>query len=201
MAQNIYDIIAGRRSQRRYTKDVPPKALVKRIIDGARWAPSAGNRQNWHWWVAAGEKRDELVGIIAKVSDMAGELFAEYDEKVQRFLTLYLRTVGGAPIIITLTYEKKPPAKREAPFDWDLWDYASACAAMQNLLLLAHAEGLATCWMTAPVLVHKEIRQCLGIPDSNEVVAVTPLGYSPHVIPPIPRVDPDLKKSVKWFGM
>lgn len=198
---NIYDIVISRRSQRRYTNQVPTKPLVSKIIDGARWAPSAGNRQNWHWWVAAGQKRDELVEIIKKVSKSAPDLFADYEKKVASFLTLYLRTVGGAPIIVSLTYEKRARNEGGAPFDWDLWDYASACAAMQNFLLIAHAERLGTCWMTAPLLVHEEIEACLGIPENHALVAVTPLGYPSQEIPAIPRVDPDLKKSVKWLGM
>ncbi len=199
--KSIYDVVIGRRSQRRYTKDMPTRALVEKIIDGARWAPSAGNRQNWHWWVATGEKRNELVKIIAKTNNRTTELFAEYDEKVQRFLSLYLRTVGGAPVIVTLTYEKKKPSEREKPFDWDLWDYASACAAMQNFCLIAYAEGLGTCWMTAPTLVHEEIKKCLDIPKRHDLVAVSPLGVASHEIPPIPRTDPELKKTVHWFGI
>src|SRR3990172_3266127 len=198
--QNIYDIVMTRRSQRRYTKDMPNRAVIEKIIDAARWAPSAGNRQNLFWWVAAGKKRDELVEIISQVSDRAGELFKDYEEKVQRFLSLYFRTLGGAPVIVTLSFERKDDAEKDEHFDWDLWDYASGCAAMQNFLLLAHAEGLGTCWMTAPLLVHREIKACLGIPEPHDIVAVTPLGFSQHEIPAIPRVDPDLKKTLKWIG-
>ncbi|MEP0813389.1 MAG: nitroreductase family protein [bacterium] len=197
---SIYDIIISRRSQRRYTRQVPPRSLVEKIVDGARWAPSAGNRQNFHWWISGGEKRNELVKIISAVSERAPELFADYDKRIQAFLTLYLRTLGGAPIIIVLSYEKRKKAGAKAPFDWEKWDYASACAAMQNLLLLAHAEGLGTCWMTAPLLVHEEIKKCLDIPKNHELVGVTPLGYPAHEIPLIPRIDPELKKTVKWFG-
>jgi nitroreductase len=198
--QNIYDVIISRRSQRRYTKEMPSRAVIEKIIDAARWAPSAGNRQNLYWWVATGKIRNELVKIINQVSDRAADIFKDYEEKVQRFLTLYFRTLGGAPVIITLSFERKDDKDKDEHFDWDLWDYASGCAAMQNFILLAHAEGLGTCWMTAPLLVHEEIKKCLSIPENHDIVAVTPLGYSQHEIPPIPRVDADLKKTVKWYG-
>ncbi len=198
--QSIYDLVISRRSQRRYSKEMPSRAAITKIIDAARWAPSAGNRQNWFWWVAAGKKRDELVKIISQVSDRAPDIFKDYEEKIQRFLSLYFRTLGGAPVIVTMSFERKNDEDKDEHFDWDLWDYASGCAAMQNFLLLAHAEGLGTCWMTAPLLVHEEIMKCLGIPANHTVVAVTPLGYSQHEIPPIPRVDSDLSKTVKWIG-
>ena len=62
-------------------------------------------------------------------------------------------------------------------------------AAIQNLLLAAHAEGLGTCWMTGPVHVAEQINESLNIHD-KELVAVITLGY-PDESPPAPKRKPD----------
>ena len=76
---------------------------------------------------------------------------------------------------------------------------ASACAAMQNLILAAANLGLGTCWMTSPLEDENNLHCILDIPDDREMVAVIPLGY-PEVAPkPLPRVDPELKNKIKWL--
>ena len=68
----------------------------------------------------------------------------------------------------------------------------SASAAMENLLLAATALGLGTCWMTGPLRDEAALRRILSIPDTKEIVAVTPLGF-PSGEPAVqPRHDPDL---------
>ena len=58
-------------------------------------------------------------------------------------------------------------------------------AAIQNLLLAAHAEGLGACWMTGPLHVAEEIDDFLGV-ENKTLVAVIPMGY-PDETPPAPK--------------
>ena len=68
-------------------------------------------------------------------------------------------------------------------------------AAVQNMLLAAHAEGLGTCWMTAGSLVEKEVLEFLGKTD-QQLLAITPIGYSAKE-PPVPPRKP---REVRWLG-
>jgi len=52
----VYDVVVKRRSIRRYRKEPIPNEHLKMILDAARLAPSAGNRQPWHFVVVTDEK-------------------------------------------------------------------------------------------------------------------------------------------------
>ena len=49
--------------------------------------------------------------------------------------------------------------------------------AAQNLLLLAHAEGLGACWLCAPLFVPQLVVQTLGLPADWEPLGLITLGW------------------------
>jgi F420 biosynthesis protein FbiB-like protein len=50
-------------------------------------------------------------------------------------------------------------------------------AAIQNMLLTAHDNGLGACWFCAPVFCKETVRKVLGIPEDAEPQALITLGY------------------------
>lgn len=48
---DLFEIIKGRRSIRKYKKEPPPEELIKRCIEAALYAPSAKNSQPWNFIV------------------------------------------------------------------------------------------------------------------------------------------------------
>ncbi|MBC7107090.1 MAG: nitroreductase family protein, partial [Firmicutes bacterium] len=50
-AEAILEAIRRRRSVRRYRPDPVERETVDRLLDAARWAPSAGNLQPWFFYV------------------------------------------------------------------------------------------------------------------------------------------------------
>ena len=57
MSNSIY----SRRSIRKYLKTPVPKEMIEQVIDAARMAPSAKNRQPWKYIVFGGEQKKELL--------------------------------------------------------------------------------------------------------------------------------------------
>jgi nitroreductase len=49
--------------------------------------------------------------------------------------------------------------------------------AVQNMLLLAHAEGLAACWMCAPLFCPDTVRAALDLPADWQPQAVITIGH------------------------
>jgi nitroreductase len=49
--------------------------------------------------------------------------------------------------------------------------------AAQNLWLTAHSEGLAACWLCAPLFVPDLVRQTLELPVDWEPLGLMTLGY------------------------
>ena len=55
------DAIHNRKSIRKYLDKQIPKDLIEQIIDAARRAPSAKNRQPWQYIVFGGHKKTEFL--------------------------------------------------------------------------------------------------------------------------------------------
>jgi nitroreductase len=61
MAMDIIDVIMKRRSNRKYERKPIPDEHLRTILEAGRQAPSAANRQPWHFVVVRGdEERQKL---------------------------------------------------------------------------------------------------------------------------------------------
>jgi nitroreductase len=194
---DIFEAIHGRRTTRSFRPDPAPRGLIERVIDAARVAPSGNNRQPWEF-VAITDKT--IIHDLAMTwSGAARRFFASLSEeqidqhfahqpsdfKGSRWASGSLtgesyRLAYGAPVLIVVLV--RHPEIHE--------NYPSAFLATQNLLLAAHALGLAAVITTRSV-AHLEdaeaIRRRLGAPEDYLPVAVVPLGYAAKAPGPIRR--------------
>jgi coenzyme F420-0:L-glutamate ligase/coenzyme F420-1:gamma-L-glutamate ligase len=94
-------------------------------------------------------------------------------ERVERFAT--------APVLIlaclTMVDLRKFPDSERQMCERDL-AVQSFGAALQNLLLAAHAKGLGACWFCAPAFCKETVRNILKIPDAVEPQAFVAIGYA-----------------------
>ena len=67
------------------------------------------------------------------------------------------------------------PARQNAEY---LMAVQSAAMAGQNLMLAAHAAGLAACWMCAPLFCPEVARDALGLPADWQPQGLITLGYA-----------------------
>jgi len=145
----FYEVLRTRRSVRKYkTTPVDPAAL-DRLLDAARTAPSAANRQPWHFIVVADASARQALGKT------------------------YPRDwFGSAPVLIVVCAE---PAAAWVRRDGKNYADVDISIAFEHLVLAAAAEGLGTCWIGA--FDPAGVRRVLGLPDGIEPVAMTPVGY------------------------
>jgi nitroreductase len=188
---DLYEAIKGRRSVRKFKKSPVERALIEEIFDIALWAPSGMNRQNWKFFVLAGEKKEGLVSISSTsfqyLEPHLQELFAE-KPKIFEATRRFFNRLGEAPVVVCAYFE---PANMD-----DLTSCQNVAAAIQNLLLVAHAHGLGTCWMTGPVYVADQINRFLGVKDMT-LVAIIPMGYPDET----PKVPPRRPERVIFQGL
>ncbi len=73
----------------------------------------------------------------------------------------------------------------------------SVALAAQNMLLMAHAEGLGACWMCAPLFCPDVVRAALALPADWEAQALLTLGY------PAEAADqgPGTARNEDWYGI
>lgn len=183
---SFWETIAGRRSVRRFKPDPVPEEEVREIVRVATQAPSASNRQMWKF-VAVADPRvkvelrqaveqaiDELAGAGPGVKGVGG----------MKGWSLFF---ADAPVVILVFGEEYKSRTDEALRARGLAvaeidrlrarpDLQSIGAAIQTLMLAAHAKGYGTCWMCAPVLAAREIERLAGVEERWHLLAVVPLG-------------------------
>jgi len=112
----------------------------------------------------------------------------------ERLIKASLETFTNSPslIVACLTMEDmdKYPDRRRQSAEY-LMGVQSVAAAIQNLLLAAHAEGLGTCWFCAPLFCQKTVKEALKMPESVEPQALITIGY------PAETPEASLRKPLK----
>jgi nitroreductase len=63
---NFLDIIKGRRSIRKYQSREVEQEKIDQILEAAQWAPSASNRQPWHFIVIRDTETRKQLGALHK---------------------------------------------------------------------------------------------------------------------------------------
>lgn len=185
---DLLEAVRGRRSIRRFLKKPVPRELIEKLIKECTWAPSAMNTQPWYFYVLEGEARDKLVEVCSKAFYSILPRLRElgFPERHIEFIKWYFFTFGNAPVIIVVYTDR---IKEEV---YQIGAIESCAAAIQNLLLLAYAEGLGTCWMTGPLWIEDEINRFLGVEDKVLVALIT-VGYPEKIPRPPPRKEPFIK--------
>lgn len=145
----LKEAITKRQSIRDYEAKPVPEEKLRNVIEAARLAPSAGNRQPRKFVVVKdGKRRKEL----ARAAN--GQTF-----------------VGQAPIVIAAV-----ATEPESVMSSGIPSYAVDVAiAVDHMTLAAVDEGLGTCWIGA--FSQQRVREILNIPDKYRVVALLPLGF------------------------
>ncbi len=150
----FYEVINKRRSIRAYKKDPVEDSKLSRILNAARLAPTAANRQPYSL-------------IVVKDEETKLKLKDAYSQ--EWFFT--------APVIVCACALPDDAWKRN---DGKGYVDVDVAIAMDHLILAASAEGLGTCWIAA--FKPEVVREVLNIPDNMEPLVLTPLGY-PETIP------------------
>lgn len=160
---DVLKAIEGRRSVRALkSEDVPPE-IVEKLIDTAKWAPSAGNIQPWEFIIV---RKPEIKRRLVEAA--LGQTFIE-----------------EAPVIIVVCANENRSSQGYGVRGKTLYCIQDTAAAIQNILLTAYSLGLGTCWIGA--FREEEARKILEIPYGIRPVAIIPVGYPAETPPPRSR--------------
>ena len=170
------EALATRRSTSTFADAAPPLELVARIIEAATWAPNHRHTEPWRFAVLTSETRATLGERVAEwmratLDPATAEKQAESTQK----------KLLRSPVIVIVSQPGSPDDPTQ-----DLEDYAACCSATQNLLLAAHAEGLASKWSTGTLATAPPVFEYLGLAPQDRIVAFVYLGYPPEGADPRP---------------
>jgi nitroreductase len=144
---NVIEAIQTRRSIRKYKDEPVPDEDLKDILEAARIAPSAGNKQPWRFVVVRDSSKRKKLGEIAR-----GQTW-----------------ISNANVIIAaLSMDPKDPSVYER------WVERDVMTAVEHMVLSAWELGYGTCWIGA--FTEEEVKELLDVPDEMKVICLLPIG-------------------------
>ena len=180
------EVMRTRRSVGKVRGDEIDRSTVLELIELATRAPNHHLNEPWRFVVVQGEGRRRLgdahsAAFLRTHPDASTEALAR---EAARFMR--------APVVIVAIVEPAaddPVTRRE--------DRDAVAAAVENLLLGAHARGLGAMWRTGTMADEPELLDALGVVAPQAVVAFIYLGH-PAVDPPVRSRKP-VAEVIHWF--
>ncbi|MCW4044865.1 MAG: nitroreductase family protein [Candidatus Bathyarchaeota archaeon] len=175
------NLIKTRRSVREFSSRQIGVSVVREVLEAARWAPSAHNAQPWRFIiVTTANVKHNLAQAMADAwkADLAkdGVAVGAREKMANASVDCLLR--ASVLVVACISTEGMIEYADEARLKWER-DLAlqSLGAAIQNLLLAAHANELGACWFSAPAFCKKDVREVLKVPLDVEPQALIAMGY------------------------
>ncbi len=191
------DAIHSRRSLRQLRDEPVPPELVAEVLQLACLAPAPHHTRPWRYVTVSTDRREALARAMGEAwrADLTGDGHPE--ELIAKLLRRSTRQITTAPALILacLTHEglRTWPDDRRNRNEWAMAQQ-SVGAAMQNIMLGAHALGLASYWISAPLFAPEAARAALDLPDDFVAQAFIVLGYA--AADPKPRPPADVSKLI-----
>ncbi len=156
---DFFDAVRLRRSVRKYVdRPVEPDKL-RLILEAARLAPSARNRQPWRFVVVTDE------GVRREVYEASRE---------QSFIL-------EAPVLIAAVGYPSDYVCSNG----NVAHMVDIGIAGEHIALAATALGLGSCWIAA--FDQERMRKALNVPENAQIVAIFTIGYPAEEPQPKPR--------------
>lgn len=184
---DILEAIYTRQSIGKICPDAVPQALIEKVLAAAAQAPNHYKVRPWQFIVLQGDARRRLGNVFAQI---LRENHPELDENAyQKEARKPLR----APVIISVAV-RLPATPREDLIE----NIAAASAATQNILLAAHALGLAAKWRTGTPARAPRVKTFLGLDADQPLIAFVYLGYPAKQ--PLPVSRPSFEDRTTWLS-
>jgi nitroreductase len=170
---DFYDLVIKRSSIRSFDRNrTIPEAVLNRILNAGRVAPSACNLQPWHFHVVRSP------------------------EILEQIYPCYQRDwIQSAACLLIVSGDRNGAwVRRQDNYNSIETDLT---IVMDHLILAATWEGLGSCWIAAfdPGI----IREALHLEPNVEIFAFTPLGYAAPDALPTPKMRKELDEITSFY--
>ncbi len=199
MAASVAETIKSRISTRAFLDRPVDEALVREVLDIARWSPSGGNLQPWRVHVLMGPARERLVETVREAvakNPMGdeGELAVYPKGLPEPYRTRRFEIGEAMYALLDIPREDKMARlawlarnyeffgapvglffSLDRIFDKGQWVHLGMF--MQSIALAAAEKGLATCMQEAWCVRAKTVSDFLGLGDGEQLYCGMALGY------------------------
>ncbi len=182
----LFEAIFTRMSIGKVKPDPVPRALIEKILEAAAQAPNHHKVQPWRFIVLSGAARERLGEIMARA------LVARQPEAPAEIVAAERAKPLRAPVLIAVGVDRPSGPKI---VDWE--NMCAAAAATENMLLAAHALGLAAQWRTGPAATDPAVKALLGLAPNQQLIAFVYLGWC--MIEPQGYTRPPASERTTWI--
>ncbi|HXF37767.1 MAG TPA: coenzyme F420-0:L-glutamate ligase [Actinomycetota bacterium] len=192
--------IGARRTIRSFGPGEVPREAVEEAVRAACTAPAPHHTRPWLFVaLASAPARRTYLSAMADAWRRDLEADATPTEVIARRLARSEALLGRAPLLVVPAIRLRGahayPDPRRSRAERDMF-VLSAGAAIQNLLLALHAQGLASCWISSSLFCGEEVRAALGLEPGWEPMGTVAVGRPPAGEPP-PRPPLDLGEHLR----
>ena len=149
---DVFEAIKGRRSVREFRPDPVKEGDLKKILEAAQQAPSAGHCQPLELVVVKNQAQKERLARAA----------------------LEQTFIAEAPVAIVVCANAARTSRRYGRRGEELYCIQDTAAATQNIHLAAYALGYATCWIGA--FDEDAVAEVIKAPVGVRPLAIVPIG-------------------------
>jgi len=197
---NVTDAILSRRSVRAFQDTPVSRELIEFMLKTASRAPTGGNLQPWHVYVAGGEVRDRLIRRVAEQLPLhplgKHPEYHVYPPKLQDpYRSRRFKLGEDMYAAIGVSREDREGRLRQFARNWEFFgapiglfftldrdmqqgQWSDVGMFMQNFMLLARESGLDTCAQESWASWHELVREELAIPDNQILFCGMAVGYA-----------------------
>jgi nitroreductase len=161
----MLDILASRRTASQFEGPSPTDEQIGLLIAAADSAPDHGKLRPWRISVVAGEARERLGDSFARGARRRRPDLTETE--LQREKSKALR----APLVLIVSAKISQSSKIPA-----IEQVMAAAAAVQNVLIAAHAMALGAAWKTGTPAYDSALKNQLGLQETDHIVAFIYIG-------------------------
>ncbi|MDQ3876830.1 MAG: nitroreductase family protein [Actinomycetota bacterium] len=192
---NLDEVVAARRSVRAFVDKPVPRDAVERAIRLSVQAPAPHHSAPWRFALISDlDGKTELSRAMASAWKTDLEHDGHRPEKIEDILARSHRLLTGAPLLVICCADMARahdyPDRRRERAEWSLFAH-SVGAALQTFMLALTEDGIASCWISAPVFCGDTVQRVLDLPQHVEPEALVLVGYPAPDYVPRPRPEPN----------
>jgi nitroreductase len=182
---DAYEAIMTRRSVPKVSEREPDMEAIEKLLQAGVRAPTHHLTQPWRFIVLRGDALEDFGRAWAVGTEREGKDPGPIPDKARR-----------APVVIAVIESPK----HHLPKVQEIEEHHATGAAIQNMLLAAHALGLGAMLRTGPAAHIPEVRDYLGLGDTEFVAGYIYLGFPRDDVerPMTRRTEP--AKITEWRG-
>ena len=178
------EVVEKRRTVREFQSKLVEEEKLLRVLAAGLKAPSHNHLREWEFILMKDfEQRKRVVdlGVMAKdyseeETEEATKPMTDWEKEAYlKALPVQRRMLMSSPDLLIVCFRMRK-SFRECEILYELNDFASVWACIENILLAMAAEGL---YGVTFIIPHETVplKKMLGIPDDYEVAALIPIGY------------------------